>query len=383
MSPELNDGELEDPEGIDAWEAIKLRAPPMSPEDEARLQAFLDSVRRPLAKGDPRKHHYIPEFFQRRFATADEQLAVVPLQGDEYKVRHVSHIAVMKDLYTTIDSEIGETVAVERILAQADGDAAGVISGLLGDGFPPSPEGRASLAIWLGLLRVRDPHSRRSLEALADSTYKMDLSLVANPDAARARLRENLDREPTDEEVNELVNAANDLDSFEVVPHQNQLVQLMLDSALAMAPHLFRRLYAIVRFPEPGLVLCDRPLMLYQHPENRRASVGVGIINADELWLPLDRSNALILHNDPSFSERIIDAPPEHGVDDFNQAVVLNAVAEVYCHPADVERLADLEFPEPDKPLMQITGGDWMKGGTDGVNEPPRRKRHRRYRRGE
>ncbi len=248
MPPEPNYDDLEDPEGIlDAWEAMKLRAGPRSPEDQARLQAFLDRVLKPLAPGDPRRHHFIPEFFLRRFAGDDERLAVVPIDGGRSKMRHVSRIAVVNDLYTSIDVEIGETVALERILAQADGEAAAAIARLSGGVFPPSSEDRATLAIWLALLAVRDPHTRRQMEALYDSSLKFDLSLVAEPEAARVRLRENLDREPSDEEVADLVDAANDLDSFEMVPHQNELLTQILDGALSVTPHLMRRLYTVVR----------------------------------------------------------------------------------------------------------------------------------------
>lgn len=371
---------LEDPEGIDAWEAMKLRAPPMSPEDEEGLRRFMARIDKPTGSADPRRHHFIPQFFLKRFATNEQQIAVVPLTGDNRRLTHVSGVAVMKDLYTIINTDFQETVAVERILAEADSEAAAVIARLVGGAFPPSAEDRASLAIWLALLSVRDPKTRRTLEALFDQTYKMDLSLAANPEAARARLRENLEREPTNAEVADLVEAANDLDSFEVVPHQNDLVKHMLDMALSIYPHLLRRHYVMVRFAEPALVLSDRPLLLYQRPENRNPRMGVGFINADELWLPLSRKEALILHNDPSIGELIYDAPGEVA-HEFNQAVVWNAASEVYCHPDELQRLNHLEFPTPNRPLMQMTGGDWMKSGTDGINDSPQRRRHRRYRR--
>lgn len=372
---------LEDPDGIDAWEAMKRARPPMSAEDRAALEALEKRIRRPVAAGDPRRHHYIPEFFQKRFATADEQVAVVPLRGDRYRLVHVSRVAVMRDLYTMIDVEIGETVAVERLLAEVDGQAAGAIGRLTGGRFPPGPDDRATLAMWFALLGVRDPHSRRRMEALADSVYKMDLALVAHPDAARTRLRQNLGREPTAEEVGDLVDAASDPGSFEVVPHQNAFIRQMLDSALAMFPHLLRRQYVIVRYPKPGLVFCDRPVILHQRPENRDPLRGVGVINADEIWLPLGRDTALILHSDPIVGERVMEAPDGRSADDFNQAMVLNAIAEIYCHPDDVERLADLQFPPAERPLMTLTGGDWFSGTTDGINDPPQRTRHRRYRR--
>lgn len=339
----------------------------------------MERVTGPAMPGDPRRHHFIPQFMLRKFARPDGQIAVFSVPDQTHSLRHVRDTAVMKDLYTVIDEEHGETLSVEKILAEADGQAAGVIEHLISHGLPISIEERGNLAMWISLLHVRGPHMRRTLEALFDQTYKLDLSLVANAEDARARLQENLGRMPTEDEVRELVEAVNDLESFEVVPHQNDLVKQMLDSSTHIYPLLIQRHVALFRLPDPGLVLCDRPLVLYQKPENRRPYLGVGVANADELWLPLDRRTALIFHNDDDVGDVEVDSLPSLRIEDFNQAVVLNAGSELYAHPEDVAFVQQLEMPETGKPLMQVTGG-WVSTGTDGINEPPRRRRHHRYR---
>jgi hypothetical protein len=232
--------------------------------------------------------------------------------------------------------------------------------------------------MWISLLHVRGPHLRRTLEALFDQTYKLDLSLAANPEGARARLRRNLRRAPTESEIEELVEAANDLESFEVVPHQNDLVKAMLDLSTFIYPHLVRRYLALFRLRNPGLILSDRPLVLYQRPENRHPHIGVGIANADELWLPLDRSTALILHSDDQLGDIEVDSMETFSVKDFNQAVALNAEMEIYAHPEDVGLVDQLEMPQSDRPIVQVSGA-WVATATDGVNEAPSRRRHRRY----
>jgi hypothetical protein len=319
----------------------------------------------------------------KRFADDDDQLAVVRLDNAEsYDVMNIVNVAVMKDLYTVVDAEVGETVMVEKLLAHVDGKAKAAIDRLiLGVFFPPTPSDRMALSEWYGLLHVRDPYSRRQNEAMADHTMKLDLSFVHNDETARARLRANMEREPTDAEVAELLEAVKDLDAFEITPHQNDLVVLMLETGMQVGMRLLARYYAVVRFPDQGLVLSDQPIMLYQRDENRRPFVGVGIENADEIWTPLDRRTLLVLHSDPLVGDRILDAPPGFTIDQCNQQLIRKTVAEIYCHPTDLRRLEELELPDPDRPLFTVTGGSWMRGGTDGMNKPARRKRHRRYRR--
>lgn len=222
---------------------------------------------------------------------------------------------------------------VERLLAEADGQAAAAIARLAyGVLFPPKPYDRVDLAQWIALLGVRDPFTRRVIEAMADQTFKMGFSLARSPNIARSRLREQHGRQPTEDEVSELVEMAGALDDVEIVPHQSDLVKMMLDAFQAIFPVVLCRRFAVFRFKDPGLVLSDRPLVLYQLPENRNPCLGVGIANADQLWLPLDRRTALVLHSDPSAPEVVSAGSPEL-MDTFNAYVIGNAQAEVYCHP--------------------------------------------------
>lgn len=347
---------------------------------DPRLKELMDRVTGPAKPGDPRRHHFIPRFMLRKFARPDGQVSVFSVSEKAHRMRHISDTAVMKDLYTVIDKEHGESLSVEKILAEADGQAAGVIDHLVEKGLSITPEQRGNLAMWIALLHVRGPHLRRTLEALHDQTYKLDLSLAADREVARSRLQHNLGRAPTESEVEDIVEAANDLESFEIGPHQNDLVKQMLDLSTFIYPYLLQRHLALFRVHEPGLILSDRPLVLYQRPENRRPLSGVGIATADELWLPLDRRTSLILHSDSEVGDIEIEvkSTSELSVDDFNQAVAMNADSEIYVHPDDMSRVDRLEMPQTDRPLMQVSGG-WVATGTDGINEAPKRRRHRRY----
>lgn len=220
------------------------------------------------------------------------------------------------------------------------------------------------------------------MEAMADHLMKMQLSLIHDEAAARAYLSDDDGSDADAESVKSLLDTVDELDDLEFVPHQNEMIRNMLDFALQATPFFLGRFWAVVKFPEAGLVLTDRPVVLYQKPENRSERLGVGVGNADEIWMPLDRRTALILHGDEIVGERVIKVPPKHSVDDFNQVVVAQAGSEVYCHPEDVWRLHRLDLPQPDRqPLVQVSGADWVKGDTDGVNAPPKRAGHMRYRR--
>lgn len=353
----------------------------VSPEAEATVREMVDNMRRPIGPGDSRRHHYVPQCYLRRFAHGDRIARVRLAKPQRHEVTNVLNVAVMKDLYTTIDAEVGETVAIERLFAVIDGIAAKALP-RLADGvlFPPRRADRVDLAVWLSLLRHRSPHIRRQMEAIADQTFKLQMSLIRDEDQARAHLREMHGAEPDEDSVRDLLDLVGDMDSWEVAPHQNEMIGLMLDTGLKATPFLLGRHWTVMKFSEPGLVLTDNPLVVFQARENWTPSRGVSIGNADEIWFPLDRSSALILHSDALVGERVV-RNPATTIDEFNQVVVSQAAQEIYCHPDDLPRLCRLDLPKANRPIMKVSGADWITAKIDGVNAPLMRTGHHRYRR--
>jgi hypothetical protein len=65
-----------DPHGVNAWEALKAKLPARTTEEQAAFDTMMALALQPLAQGDPRRHHFIPQFFLRRFANDADQLVV-------------------------------------------------------------------------------------------------------------------------------------------------------------------------------------------------------------------------------------------------------------------------------------------------------------------
>lgn len=368
----------------DEWEKFDPLSSdiPLSKTDQARVDRLLASIQRPITAGDPRRHHYYPQWFLRRFGSDASIGRVSTSTPNEHAVVRVSDAAVMKDLYTTIDQTVGETVAVEKVLAEIDGAAVRPLDRLAhGVLFPPQQRDREALATWLGMLHVRTPSQRRHMEAMADQAIKMQLSLVHDEASAHNFLEDWHGTAATDTEAGNLLDSIGELDNTELVPHQNELVVQMLDLGLRTSSLLLVRNWAIVKCPTdgPGLALSDSPFRLIEHPQNHRPMTGVGLATADEIWLPVDRHTLLIMHSNPGTSDSVIHLDSEDDIASLNQTIVDTARLEVFCHPDDMDSVAQLKFQDPDRPFGQVTAG-WPIASTDGMNSQVKRQRHHRYR---
>jgi len=354
---------------------------PISPDEQRkRARDWVDKANRPLVSGDPVRHHFIPQSFLRRFADERDQLAVVRLDEPTVAtVTNVTNIAVVRHLYTTVNVGVGETVATERVLAMVDHEAVAPIARLGGAyPFPLDDADRLSVALWLGLLWVRDPYTRRRMEAIADAIAKMGWSIqIANERAQRDEEPAGTGPVPGQPDTGLTME---DLDDIEISPHQNEFVGSVLDTGLGLAGEFGARFFAVVRFTNPGLVLADRPMWLYVKPDGLPPFLGVGPATADEVWIPIDRSTALMLHGHADIGDCEIDANTVGlTATAFNQCAVSAAADEVYCHPDELPALQPLELPSSERPLLQIDGQMPM-AETDGVNAPPKRRGYRRYR---
>ncbi len=364
----LTESELADLERDRAWS-------PLSPEDQGRLDSLLQRARVGRKPRDSSRHHFIPQFLQKRFSNQIEQLAVIPVDGRSQRISNVLDIAVVSNFYTTIDKEVGENVGFEIILAELDGLASGIISELVdGDAFAVSKTDLETLALWIAVLSTRDPYTRRLFEAVADLELKKDLLENNSTEKIRERLEHNLGRTPTNDEIEGIRDISGSLDNIEITPHQNDLVVGFFDAALYCQPFVAQRSLSVIHFREPGLILSDRPVIL----ASRSDSFGVrGLAHAEQILIPVDRKTALLLRRENSIPMSVVIAAADERMTSLNQSLLLNARAEVYCHPDDVQQLDGLKFPDVDRPLLQTDSNVGVE--IDGVNLAPRRKRPRRF----
>ena len=355
----------------------------LEPEQANEVRALLRNADRPVQPGDPRLHHYVPQFYLKRFADDEDRVGVIelakPSRGHR-RVNHVSKVAAIKDFYTIVHVDGHDTTVVENILGAVDGRAARVIPRIAYGVLAPSDQDRFDFSLWLAFQNVRGPRTRRQLEAMGETVAKLEISMNTCERSVREFLAKERGEEPNDDDVDEMLNRVRRGEGFEVVVPQNHAVSSMLQHGIDSGAFFFDRTWTLLRSDEPVFLTSDHPIALHQYAEHHHPFFGVGIATADEILVPLDRQTVPVAHHFDDFPTKVLRINVEEARE-LNRQILQFAYAEVYGHPDDVMQVESRDLPKANRPVARVDGGPTSSIILpDGLNAPPSRARPRRFR---
>jgi len=75
-----------------------------------------------VAKNEPKRHHYVPEAYQRGFADTDDRLWFYDRLSRQFRKVHPRHICCERELYTiNPDGDANQNIEA-KYLSRIDGD---------------------------------------------------------------------------------------------------------------------------------------------------------------------------------------------------------------------------------------------------------------------
>jgi hypothetical protein len=200
---------------------------------EARRRAVDWMEKIDTAEGVGSKHHTVPAFYLRRFATKSGQLLKrdrVTGQLSSCNLRDLS----IRDFYTTVGEGGVLDGRLEQVLGMVETNARRIFADLLSPIHQPGPldaVDQGALVQFLAFQLTRGLRKRREIELMADYTARLQ---------AGKRLA----------------------GSLPVVPHPNMHLEMMCRTAEHLAPYMSDRPVALIVLDRPLLITSDEPVIL-------------------------------------------------------------------------------------------------------------------------
>ncbi len=243
---------------------------------------------------DPRKHHYVPVFYQSNFTNEGGLLWVYDRCLHTYKELHPRVVCFEKDLYTVKPENKPPDMQVERkILAVVDSlGSRGIRDFQIGK---PNSEAEQEVAFFMAFQWNRVPtHSRDIRATYAKLIEELSRIMFANVDRARVFMeRYARDAGQTLNVTPESMVEAVCGKQFEIVATETAFLTTMMEQAMNLTKVLLQLDWEVlVASEETGFVICDCPVVVV--PPKGGDEVGF-LVPGSAKYFPLTRHLCLRL----------------------------------------------------------------------------------------
>lgn len=251
--------------------------------------------------GQPRKHHYVPQFYLAGFTMSDSK------EGDLYVLDRGQRktwkstpkgTAHKRDFHAIDAGPDGDEMAVEKTLGQLEGQWSASLASVIESESLPEDESFGDLMLFVAFMAVRVLRMRDILSDFIDRVSKTQIQLMLATDEGRASFRKTLAQlghTMSDEDFEQLLQFGKS-DEYTVNYEQTWHVQEMVRVATTLAPLLGLRKWClwIAGDSAPDLICSDSPVApTWAVPMPGPISPAFGTPNTI-VSLPLNRRVALV-----------------------------------------------------------------------------------------
>ncbi|WP_282257577.1 DUF4238 domain-containing protein [Stenotrophomonas sp. PS02301] len=253
----------------------------------------------PLLKG-PKRQHYLPRFYLRGFAGADECVAVYDRQNGALRRQKPESTAVVGHFYTMVDPDGRQRFELERALSEIESVGAEVIPRLIA-GEPLQDEQRQSFALFIAVMAVRTPWMIENVKRMeAQLVEHLTLMMFGDAERGAQALRDFKGQDASEAEIRAEAEGIAALVTGgglrASIDHQHAVTQAM-PQALSLAPIFAQRDWSVLKTPaRHSLVTTDAPVIVVPdgHTPRHLGPIGFGSPGT-RTFFPLDASHLLVM----------------------------------------------------------------------------------------
>ena len=268
------------------------------------------------AASEPRKHHFLPQFYLRGFSIDRRGIFQVEKSTGRHYVCQIKDIAAIRDYHELDGTDTDDPYLFEKKLAEVEGQQAAHLQSTLVEGITQEHH-RLSLLELLAVMRMRVPAVKEHIDRSYGSTVR-----------ATALALQRSGRLPTPPKGLEETLRVENLD-IKVLNWKCLEVMFRMGSSEKVLHILARMRATLYRAPFGSrFVTSDQPVALY-HPTLWKSAYGAGPGTLGvEVSFPLS-SRALVMldHIAQPHSERVATCAE---VEEFNRRTVVMAQEYIY-----------------------------------------------------
>jgi len=217
--------------------------------------------------GQPRKHHYVPQFYLAGFTKNDSKVGQLFVLDKEQKKTWTSTpkgTAHKRDFHAIEPTPGGDPMAVEKALSQVEGQWSTALATVIDKQALPEDESFGDLMMFMAFMAVRVVRIRDILSDFIDRVSKAEIQLMLATRQGQEHFRQTLaelGHEMSDDEFERLVSFGKS-DDYDVNYERTWHVQEMVRMAVILAPLLSLRKWCLWIADEaaPDLICSDSPV---------------------------------------------------------------------------------------------------------------------------
>ncbi len=229
---------------------------------------------------DPKKHHYVPEFYLKGFCR-DGMLWMHDRAENTYKRLSPEILGIKKNFYAFTDEDGRRDVSAEKKLSRVENSAAPVIRKLEA-GQQITFEENCDLALFVALMSYRVPDFEQEHKEWHDTVVKaIHKQMFPSVEAVKAQISRQ-GKDPDDEAAQNIFEMIQD-ETYDVVTNKPYYIAQILDLGLNTAQQLASMSWLLIHAPEgAAFITSDDPFLLVPprdyNPDN--TPYGVGIVTS-------------------------------------------------------------------------------------------------------
>jgi hypothetical protein len=273
----------------------------------------------------------------------------------------IKDAAVIRDFYTVVLPDGSRTDAWEQWLGEVESDIAPALKRAVDiPNFHVTDRDRHHLARWIALQFLRGPANRRQMAEIASFTVRAQVGMGGVAYLQHV-MSKGLGRDVSLAEVEQVWADITSDGGPEIKIAGDEHLEILMRTIEKATSEVYARSWGRISFKRQHLAVSDSPVGLVRG--DTPDWLGVGLISASALTVPLDRQTLLWLSlptGDGALDDRDLE-PSAYLARAHNEASFFGAERFVYFHPDDDLIPSTVHIPRGSQRLE-------ISGGTDFVN---------------